>query len=212
MKLCLSLFCALGVLLGTACRTPQAHVHEISSLSPEQNAKNLEAFAELTVRLEPNEADPSNPRILVSIMNGSPTRDVRMLSNDEFSISMYSPPIYAHRGNLVIWKDGERLWDIEPSQYEMYLTTFPMLEEVTLQPGIGYIFSFQVKDQLPLDERPRDFDERNFMQHSVVGYPVNPFVEPGTYSIAYELLLSTTADEEAFSRRLISNKVTLEIE
>lgn len=184
------------------------------------NLENVMAFAELQLELIPNELNPSNPFFEVTISNTSTGEGAGDLHEHAFTISMYDPPIYATLGNLVVWRDGERLWDVEPLQFIMMTQGLPATQRVLIYPYTGYVFRFSADMQFPLEKAPEVPDPPKVPSGSVgdllfLHLPkdppaVNPFLTPGKYKIRYEILLPSEEGQE--DRRLLSNEVFLVID
>ncbi|WFB37866.1 hypothetical protein P3T73_08860 [Kiritimatiellota bacterium B12222] len=184
----------------------------------EQNAIRMIEYAEIRLEIDLEKSGAHDPFFTVVVSNTSPKGGAQVESSEElFSLDMYNPPTYAHKGNLVVWRNGERLWDIEPTQLEMFVCGFPAVLSIPLYPQTGFMFSFYAHEQFPPAKLPSEapsiplksgWRPISFLSESTV----NPFLMPGRYTIRYEILIWDAAKEKGLERRMSSNEVAFVVD
>ncbi len=199
-------------MLFAGCRTVDEH-HESRILS-DRKANNMRMLKHAEIRLDVDlkDSEDHNPNFTVTVMNTSRHPEIYCGSDDSFSLDMYSPPVYALSGNLAVWRNEKKLWEIEPLQLEMLICGFPVVESIQISPRTGYAFSFQATDRFPLPEPPTEENRENsveeiFSSLSVAEPPVNPFRLPGQYKVRYEIILYDFSDEKREEQKIFSNVV-----
>ena len=184
--------CVLTLFLGLCCScTTINEKHFIPNCEG-----SLQSFCQLKLERDLTFQEPHNPKFIVTICHTGGS------NAPPFSLRMRSR--WPHGGNLVVWRDGVRLWDIEPVQMHYIMHATFATWELPIHSGCIYSFTFTAKDRMAYinpDPVTYEFKESSFN---------NPFLQPGKYNIMFEIMLpSSEPGEKPLSQRIKSNTIEI---
>lgn len=172
---------------------------KLSSLTPglpggKESFEKASQNGLLRLSMDEDQGAPNNPDFMLYILSDK-------TATDAFEVPLIKDLSYPLHGNLAIWRNGKRIWDLDPSYKERKKGLLTASTTITIPPGTGQFMSFSPSDLFPKDESdavimlpPRPTDSNN------------PFATAGTYRLIFELL-----DPSDASRRLQSNPVDFTI-
>ena len=200
------------VMLFGGCRSVDENIESSKLLERQANSRRMLQHAKIRLDLDEKDSEDHNPHFTVTVMNTSRDSEIYRSSDDSFILDMYSPPVYAISGNLAVWRNDNKLWEIEPLQLEMLICGFPAVESIQIRPRTGYAFSFQATDRFPIPDISAENKDPETLEETlsfsrVLPPPVNPFRIPGHYKVIYEIKLFDFSNEDNEDLKIFSNVV-----